>query len=295
MELRHLRYFVVLADELHFGRAARRLSMTQPPLSFNIKQLEAALGFQLFERSTRGVALTAAGEAFRASALALLAQAGQAQAQAREVAAGTTSRLRVGFAGSMIFRGLPERLRGFQQSHPSVQIELTELNSAEQIEAIGRRQLDLGFVHTSRMPADLKRFRYVSEPFVCCLPQDHPAAANDTEPIDLRQISGEALVMFSRGASPDYFERVLALCAELGLQPRVRHEVRHWLSVVALVGRGMGIAVVPDALRSAGLAGVRFASLPPSRHRSEVYCVWHERRTTSALTQLVDAMRPAAA
>lgn len=289
MELRHLRYFVVLADELHFGRAAQRLSMTQPPLSFNIKQLEASLGVTLFERSSKGVKLTPAGDSFRESALRLLAEAEQAQTLARQVAAGTTSKLRVGFVGSMIFRGLPERLRSFQEAHPLVQVQLTELNSAEQVEAIGRGQLDVGFVHTSRIPADMKRFMYMSEPFVCCLPQAHPAAGQAS--VELRALSSDAFVLFSRGASPDYFERILALCAEQGLQPLVKHEVRHWLSVVSLVAKGVGVAVVPNALREAGIAGVRFVPLAASKYRSEVYCVWQERRLPTALPALLDVFR----
>lgn len=289
MELRHLRYFVVLADELHFGRAAQRLAMTQPPLSFNIKQLEASLGVTLFERSSKGVKLTPAGDSFRESALRLLAEAEQAQTLARQVAAGTTSKLRVGFVGSMIFRGLAERLQRFQEAYPLVQVQLTELNSAEQVEAIGRRQLDIGFVHTSRIPADMKRFMYMSEPFVCCLPQSHPAA--DQASIELRELSSDAFILFSRGASPDYFERILALCAEQGLQPLVKHEVRHWLSVVSLVAKGVGVAVVPNALREAGIAGVRFVPLSASKYRSEVFCVWQERRLPTALPALLDVFR----
>ena len=289
MELRHLRYFVVLADELHFGRAAQRLAMTQPPLSFNIKQLETSLGVTLFDRSSKGVKLTPAGDSFRESALRLLAEADQARTLARQVAAGTTSKVRVGFVGSMLFRGLPERLKDFQRTHPEVQIQLTELNSAEQLDAIARGQLDVGFVHTSRILHGMKRFMYMSEPFVCCLPQGHPAAG--LPQIDLRQLNGEAFILFSRGASPDYFERILALCAEQGLQPLVKHEVRHWLSVVSLVAKGMGIAVVPDALRGAGIANVAFVPIGDSKFRSEVHCVWSERRMPTAFAELLDAFR----
>ncbi len=292
MELRHLRYFVVLAEELHFGRAARRLHISQPPLSQNIKQLESALGAQLLERNSHGVKLTPAGEAFRRSALRLLADVGSAALQARDVAAGVTSRVRIGFVGSMLFRGLPERLAAFQAVHPGVQVELVELNSAEQIEAFSRGQIDLGFVHTARVPAELRRELYMSEPFVACVPAAHAAAGAGRW--DGEVWRHEPLVMFSRGASPDYYERVLGLCAQLGLDPLVRHEVRHWLSVVALVGKGVGMALVPRALTDSGVAGVRFLPLPPTTVRSEVHLLWNERQMPAVLPALADHFLAAA-
>ncbi len=275
MELRHLRYFVVLADELHFGRAAKRLNISQPPLTVNIKQLEAALGVVLFDRSSRGVKLTPAGEAFRKSALQVLAQVAAAGTQAREVAAGVTSRVRIGFVGSMLFRGLPDRLAKFQALSPDVQVELTEINSAQQLEALSKGTIDLGFVHTNRIATDIEHALYMSEPFVLCLPKGHPACA--VEQVEASLFKGMPLVLFSRGASPDYYERVITLCAIIGWHPLVRHEVRHWLSVVALVQQGMGAALVPRALMDSGFGGVVFKSLPDTAIRSDVYVVWRDK------------------
>lgn len=274
MELRHLKYFVVLADELHFGRAAKRLNISQPPLTVNIKQLEASLGVVLFERNSRGVRLTPAGEAFRKSALQVLAQVSVASTQAREVAAGATSRVRIGFVGSMLFRGLPERLSKFQAMSPHVQVELTEINSAQQLDALLKGSIDLGFVHTDRITSNLEQALYMSEPFVLCLPQNHPASLVDE--IDPAVLKGLPFVLFSRGASPDYYERVIALCAALGWHPLVRHEVRHWLSVVALVRQGMGAALVPQALMNSGVDGVVFKPLPDTHIRSDVHVVWRD-------------------
>lgn len=287
VELRHLRYFVVLADELHFGRAARRLHMSQPPLSFNIKQLETTLGVKLLERNSRGVKLTPAGESFRRSAQQLLTEADLAARRARDVAAGVTTRVRIGFVGSMLFRGLPEHLARFNASHPQVQTELVELNSAEQLEAMGRAQIDLGFVHSARVPADLDKALYMSEPFVLCTPR--PAGSRRRPSVE--QFSREPLVLFSRGASPDYYERVLSLCAQLGLDPPVRHEVRHWLSVVALVSKGMGYALVPKALSESGLSGVAFSAIPESPIRSEVYMIWNERKMQPVVGEMMAMLR----
>jgi DNA-binding transcriptional LysR family regulator len=293
MEMRHLRYFVVLAEELHFGRAAQRLHISQPPLSFNIKQLESSLGVQLLERNSHGVKLTPAGEVFRQSAQRVLAEAANAGRQARDVAAGVTSRVRIGFVGSMMFRALPELLQSFQAQQPQVQVELSELNSAEQIEALARGRIDLGFVHSARVSADQRRSLFMSEPFVLCLPAAHPAAA--LELLDFAVLTHQPLVMFSRGASPDYHERVLGLCAQLGLQPAVRHEVRHWLSVVALVSKGLGVALVPRAMADSGVRGVVFRPLPPTAVRSEVHMVWNERQMPAVLPALIAHFSAAAA
>ncbi|MCT9117527.1 LysR substrate-binding domain-containing protein [Cupriavidus gilardii] len=272
MEFRHLRYFLVLADELHFGRAARRLSISQPPLSLNIQQLEASVGARLFERDSKGVRLTAAGRAFRESATALLAQAEEARLLARQIEAGAVGRLRVGFVGSMLYRGLPQKLQQFEADQPGIQIALTELNSQEQIEALLHGQLDVGFIHTSRVPDELATRLIHSEPFVCCMPAAHRLATRRA--IALTELRSETFVLFSRNASPDYYARIVDMCAAEGFYPQIRHEVRHWLSVVSLVSQGMGVAVVPAALRHSALAGAAFRPLKHSTVPSEVYCVW---------------------
>lgn len=272
MELRHLRYFSVLAEELHFGRAARRLSISQPPLSVAIRQLEESVGARLFERNSKEVRLTHAGEALRISARRLLLQAQEAALEARDVAAGSAGRLRIGFVGAMLYRGLPQALRAFQARHPAVRITLAELNSGVQIAELLRDRLDLGFVHTSRMPPELQHRLLLSEPFVCCLPAGHALARKRVlAPADLRN---QPFVLFSREASPDYHERILSICADAGFLPEVRHEVRHWLAVVSLVSQGMGVALVPQAMRHSALRGAVFRPLDRAVAQSEAHGVW---------------------
>ena len=166
MEFRHLRYFLMLAEELHFGRAAQRLSISQPPLSLNIQQLEASVGARLFNRNSRGVQLTAAGLAFVPAARALLAQAGAAAQQARDVAEGQSGQLSIGFAGTMLYCGLPQILKRFQASHPRLRLVLRELSSAEQLSELLRERLDVGFVHTPRVPPGFEHILVVSQPLV---------------------------------------------------------------------------------------------------------------------------------
>ena len=293
MEFRHLRCFVALADELHFGRAARRLAMTQPPLSLNIRQLEEDVGARLFERDSKGVRLTAAGVAFRPQAQALLARAEAARVLAREVGAGASGRLRVGFVGSMLFRGLPDRLRRFQAAHERLELVIHELNSQEQVDALVHDELDLGFIHTDRVPAPLRTRHGDAERFVACLPQAHPAAGQRS--VRLAQLAEDPFVLFARTASPDYYARIMDMCHAAGFYPRVRHEVRHWLSVVAVVAQGMGVSVVPAPLERSGITGAVFRPLggvaaTARMFQSHVYCVWHPESDHPARDRFLESL-----
>ncbi|AOB32334.1 LysR family transcriptional regulator [Bordetella sp. H567] len=286
MELRHLRYFSVLAEELHFGRAAARLAISQPPLSVAIRQLEDSIGARLFERNSKEVRLTPAGQAMRLSARKILAQAEEAALEARDAAAGLIGSLRIGFVGAMLYRGLPQALRGFQARYPGVRIKLTEMNSGEQITELMHNGLDLGFVHTSRMPEELESRLLVSEPFVCCLPARHPLGRKTSvRPAELRD---QSLVLFAQGVSPDYHDRILSICAEAGFRPQVRHEARHWLAVVSLVSQGLGVALVPQALRHSALRGAVFRPLAGARARSDAYGVSRRDARNPLIGRLLD-------
>ncbi len=290
MEFRHLRYFLALADELHFGRAAQRLSITQPPLSLNIQQLESSVGARLFDRDSKGVRLTAAGLAFREAAQALIASAEQAQLLAREIEAGAVGRLRIGFVGSVLFRGLPQWLAAYRKACPRIDVSLSELNSQDQIDALQRDQLDVGFIHTRRVPDDLRTAFVQAEPFLCCVGAGHALARR--RKISLAQLRDEPFVLFSRQASPDYYMRIIEMFGAQGFYPRVRHEVRHWLSVVSLVSQGMGVSVVPAPLERSGMAGAVFRPIVEATIASEVHCVWNAARDHPARAAFLDIAVP---
>lgn len=288
MEFRHLRYFLMLAEELHFGRAAQRLAISQPPLSLNIQQLEASVGAQLFTRNSRGVQLTAAGSAFVPAARALLAQASAAAREAREVAEGQSGQLQIGFAGTMLYCGLPQILRRFQTSHPRLRLVLRELSSSEQLSELLRDRLDVGFVHTPRVPSGFEQILVASQPLVACLPTSHPLAG---EPhLGLQALVGQDLVVVSRTVSPDYNERILQLCEQSGWMPPVVHELRHWLSVVSLVSQGLGAALVPQALAQSALAGAVFVPWSEVDVRYDTRCLWRSDRDQTALRDFVHAV-----
>ena len=293
MEFRHLRYFLVLAEELHFGRAARRLSISQPPLSLNIQQLEASIGAKLFTRNSKQVALTAAGLAFVPDARALIDQAAQAASHARDVGQGMAGSLAIGFAGTMLYSGLPAILENFQAKHPLLRLTLKELSSSEQLMELALDRLDIGFVHTTRVPAELSQIRVSSQAFVACLPSSHALAQQKSLSLSLQALQGEPFAVVSRTVSPDYHDRIIAICLEAGFYPEIRYELRHWLSVVSLVSQGMGAALVPAALSQSAMAGTAFVPLDTPTTPYDTHCLWKTSRDHPALTAFVEAVRAA--
>ena len=293
MEFRHLRYFLVLAEELHFGRAARRLSISQPPLSLNIQQLEASVGAQLLTRNSKSVQLTAAGRAFVPAARALLDQASAAAHHARDVGQGMAGSLTIGFAGTMLYSGLPEILARFQAQHPLLRVMLKEMSSSEQLIELTHDRLDAGFVHTTRVPTELSQILVASQAFVCCLPAAHALAGKRR--VALKALQGEPFAVVSRTASPDYHDRILQTCLDAGFDPEIRYELQHWLSVVSVVSQGLAVALVPQSLRQSAMNGTAFVPLEPADAITsapyETHCLWKAGRDDAGLSAFVDLVR----
>jgi DNA-binding transcriptional LysR family regulator len=260
LDPRLLRYFIAVAEERHFSRAATRLHISQPPLSYAIRQLEDNVGARLLTRTSRHVELTDAGQVLYREALTLLRQAEEVRTLVQRVDAGLRGRLRIGFVGSMLYRGLPALLNAMRAELPDVEHVLTELNSHDQIEAVRRGEQDLA--------RDL-----MAEPFVVCLPQAHPLAGRES--LRLAELAADDFVFFARAASPSYYETVLSMCVSAGFMPVIRHEVRHWLSVASLVSQGLGVSIVPACLSRSGLAGTRFIAFEHAA-RSVSQMIWPE-------------------
>lgn len=288
LEPRLLRYFIAVAEERHFSRAAKRLHISQPPLSYAIRQLEEGVGARLLDRTSRHVALTDAGQVLYREALTLLRQAQEVCTLVQRVDAGLRGRLRIGFVGSMLYRGLPAMLAQMRNELPDVEHVLSELNSHDQIEAIRRGELDLGFIHANPVPEEIEALDLLAEPFVVCLPQTHPLSGRKR--IALKDLAGDDFIFFARAASPSYYETVLSMCVSAGFVPVICHEVRHWLSVASLVSQGLGVSIVPSCLSRSGLAGTRFIAFDHEA-RSISQVVWQRnghsplQRTALALVK----------
>jgi len=241
------------------------------------------------------VALTAAGLAFVPAARALLEQSNQAANLARDVGRGMAGSLTIGFAGTLLYSGLPDILARFQAQHPLLRVVLKEMSSSEQLIELTHDRLDVGFVHTSRVPPELSQILVASQAFVGCLPAGHDLNRHPTLP--LRLLAGVPFAVVTRAVSPDYHDRILATCARAGFYPEIRFELQHWLSVVALVSRGMGVALVPQALQRSAMPGAIFVPLADAQENNlyETHCLWKTSRQTrddrTALTGFLEAVQ----
>jgi DNA-binding transcriptional LysR family regulator len=259
MELRHLRYFLAVAEEQHFGRAAERLHMAQPPLSHQIRQLEAELGLRLFDRTTRRVALTAAGAAYLDRVRGILAEVDAAGEQAIRVSAGLEGRLVVGCVGSATYSLLPAFARTVREELPGVDLSFRgEMLVPAQVTALLDRDIDLALL---RPPVDepLVRMRPLRrDKLIVALPEQHPLAARKR--LRVADLRGVDLVVHAPARSVMH-GAVVELCRRAGFEPRVRHEVSETSTLVTFVAAGLGAAVVPEPVSQLGVPGVTYRPL----------------------------------
>ena len=246
MELRHLKYFVAVAEELHFGRAAERLHIAQPPLSQQIKRLEDELGVKLFNRTKRKVEMTSAGKMFLDEARLTLKQAERARRIAVEADQGVRGRLRVGFVTSACYSILPVLIRRFRQDHPLVDLEMLELTPQQQIEAMEQGSIDAGLLRPPVGPGCLLAETLFAEPVLAALPVDHRMA--NEKAIDLKKLAEEAFVMFPRHHGPGIYDVIMKACHDAGFTPNVSYAPNQMQTLLAYVAGGLGIALVPQSL-----------------------------------------------
>jgi DNA-binding transcriptional LysR family regulator len=272
IELRLWRQFAVLAEELHFGRAARRLHMTQPPLTQAIAQLERRLDVRLFERSKRSVQLTPAGDALLPQVRELLARAQALPAQARAAAGGELGRLRVAFVSTVGFALLPQWLRVFRARHPQVQMELIEATGDVQREAFARGEIDAGFMLHSPgfAPEGFAHRRVAREPLVLALPETHPLATSARLPLEA--VLAQPLVIFPRRSVPSLHDAVFGMYHAAGREPRVAQEAIQMQTIVNLVSAGLGLAWVPESVRQFQRSGVVYRQLGGRQGRGVPAC-----------------------
>ncbi|MDO5624098.1 MAG: LysR family transcriptional regulator [Pseudomonadota bacterium] len=280
MKLHYFRYFSVLAEELHFGRAAQRLAITQPPLSGAIKALEAELGTQLLIRDSKHVELTPAGEAFWAEAVQILERVDRASSLTRAVAGGLKGRLDVGVTGSLMYRELPAIVERFQRSMPGVEVVLRELPSAQQVEDLLRAQLHAGFINTPTVPPQLDSMPLADDEFVCCLPTGHALALRKS--VKLSALADEKFVMFARAVAPANHDNLVAILSREGIHPRMVHAARQWLTVIAMVAHNCGVALVPRSLIGTGMKQVVFVPFEGAPKLSPALLAWNPARMSEA-------------
>ena len=260
MELRQLRYFVAVAEELHFRRAAARLHISQPPLSQQIARLEEELGCRLLNRTRRRVELTAAGQAFLRDARAMLGELDVAVATARRIEAGQAGRLRINFVGSALLSIVPGIVQRFRRGRPEVEIELRERSTVEQLRALSAGVIDVGLVRPPVQTAeDLRSEVVMRERTVAAIPIGHPLAALRRVP--LRRLAAEPLVMFPRQQAPGFHDLLTGRLAATGTSPQVVQYAPEMLTIIGLVAAGIGVSPVPESVSRLGLEGVTYRRL----------------------------------
>ncbi|CAB3809938.1 HTH-type transcriptional regulator BenM [Paraburkholderia ultramafica] len=269
MEFRHLKYFVVVAEERHFTRAAERLGMAQPPLSQQIRKLEHEIGAQLFRRLTRGVELTDAGRVLYEDARRIVNEVELAKSRAQGAARGQTGSIRVGFASSVVFHPvIADIVRAYRESHPAVRLSPSESNVEALIDDLMAGRIDLAIIRQTSQESDrLKTEALLDEDMLIVLPPQHPMAASPC--IDLRSIAHETLIMFPRAIAPALYDEVISACQRAGFTPLLGQESTQVASAVSMVAAGFGVSVVPNSIRQVH-AGVSYHAIEGTRPKAQI-------------------------
>jgi DNA-binding transcriptional LysR family regulator len=289
MELKQLRQFDVLAQEMHFGRAAQRLFISQPALTASIQRLEDEFGVRLFDRDTRTVRITPVGELMVRYAREVLHQAERTHGLSRALAEGRAGRIEIGFSGILFNPGLDELILRFRQDHPEIEVFLREVTSQKQIELLEAGRLDGCLLSLPQPPQDMEHMALLEDGFVACLPESHRLASRRV--IRASDLRDEPFVFQARHRAPLIYDQLMGYCAQAGFVPRIVCESDHALSAARLVARGLGVSLLPNSLKDAGLAGLVFVQVesPPPNRRW--YFAWKDQRRPPGLDVLIERMR----
>jgi DNA-binding transcriptional LysR family regulator len=279
MELRHLRYFIAVAEELHFSRAAERLHMAQPPLSQQIQQLEAELGVELLHRRTkRQVQLTEAGQVFLQEAYQLLAQLEQAIHRTQRTGRGEEGHLVVGFTSSVAYDILPSLLQRFRAEYPAVRLVLQELTTSQQEQAFQDGRIQVGFGHPPINEEELNLTCILQESLIVALPDRHLLAQKPQ--VSVRSLANEPFILFPRALGSGLYDQILSLCQQANFSPQVAQEAIQMQTIIGLVSGGMGIAIVPASMQNLQRVGVVYRPIEETTPLVETAVIW--RKTDSS-------------
>ncbi|MCC5647488.1 LysR family transcriptional regulator [Nostoc sp. CHAB 5824] len=294
MELRHLRYFIAVAEELNFSRAAERLHISQPPLSQQIQALEAELGLQLFERKKRPLQLTAAGQVFLAEARLVFPQLERAITSAQKVSRGEIGRLVVGTNSSVANSVLPDILQIFHPLFPEVILVLREVSSSEQVNLLRDRYIDIAFErlpNTNLNDTALNFLSILQEPLIVALPEKHPLAAQFQIP--LIALADEPFVLPPTDLVPSY-SQIISLCQQVGFSPKVVQQATWMVTVLSLVAGGVGVTLLPANAQSLQRKGVVYRAIQGENLTLELAVVWRRDDSSVVLREFLEVTKSVA-
>ncbi|MEN0616137.1 LysR family transcriptional regulator [Klebsiella indica] len=284
IELRHLRYFIAVAEELHFGHAAARLNISQPPLSQQIQILEQQIGARLFARTNRSVSLTEAGKQFLADSRQILSQVDDAAARAARLHHGETGELRIGFTSSApLIKTVSDTLSTFRRRYPDVHIQTRETNTREQIVPLNEGGLDLGLMRNTQLPDTLVWERILREPLLAMVPCDHPLASQPG--VSLRELAREPFVFFDPHVGTGLYDDILGLMRRYGLSPVITQEVGEAMTIIGLVAAGLGVSILPASFKRVQLPEMRWLPIKEQDAVSEMWLVWSKHHEQGLAAQ----------
>jgi DNA-binding transcriptional LysR family regulator len=285
MELRHLSYFVAVAEELHFGRAAQRLGISQPPLSQQIKQLERDVGAPLFNRNKHSVSLTNAGRAALKEAYQLLEHADRVKVIARQVHLGVDSRLNIGCSSSALFEALPPVLESLRATHPGIGYSVEDYETAAALPALLTGKLDAAFIRVEHVERPLEARCYVRDHYIAAIPSRH--RLSHAKIISLKWLVDEPLVIYKRRLEPRTHDHIVSACRNEGFNPNLVFQSPSMQSQLAMVACGLGIAIVPNLVRHWRIPRVVYRPLQTTIEATNISVVWDSRRQAKTLDALL--------
>lgn len=288
MELRHIRYFLAVAEEQNFTRAAARVGIGQPPLSQQIKDLETEVGAPLFHRIPQGAELTEAGRAFLENVRVIPIQTERAMRAAQRAARGEIGSIRVGFVGSAPFnRVMPATIRSFRRAYPDVEMSFQEANTIRLVAGLKEGELDAVFFRSDEAPGDDLQIRLLSEErMVVVLPTTHPAAKSVE--IDLIRLRNDALILVPRDGAPLLFDTVMLACRQAGFEPIIGQSAPQLSSVVSLVSAELGFSMVPESMRQLQMTGVTYREVKGDPPLSRMAVAYRRGETSKIVRNFVD-------
>lgn len=285
MELRHLRYFLTVAQTLNFTKAAERLNIAQPPLSRQIRELEDELGVELFKRVGRRILLTSAGEVFAERARNVLSAANAAVVDSQRAARGEIGHIAIGFFEHIAYTLLPPLLREYQQRFPTVTVELRWFTSSEQVNALSRGDIDLAFLRSVPADADLNTALILEETFMVAIAKDHPLAAKRR--ISIKDCIDQRVINYKKDVAPDYHALINQLCARAGFAPSPLFEMGHIYASLGLVSSGFGLTLVPESVQRVHIDNVVYRPLREAVPSSKLFLAWKDPVPPAALDAFV--------
>ncbi|MCV4029845.1 LysR substrate-binding domain-containing protein [Pseudomonas aeruginosa] len=296
MELRHLRYFIAVAEELHFGRAAERLGISQPPLSQQIQALEEEIGARLFERTNRRVELTDAGRLFLDESRQVLAQVDKAVLLARRAHLGELGELKIGFTSSAPFTSsIPSSIHAFRKAYPDVHLDLQEMSSRQVLKALLEESLQVGVIRPLALPDAVHWVELFREPLVAVLRADHPLAAGSEDGLAIAALAEEPFVFFPRSYGTGLYDQVIALTRQAGFSPRIAQEASEAMTIIGLVSAGLGVSILPASFRRTRVDGVVYRTLSDPEATTAVWLVRRQNEGSPLALSFIDLVTREAA